>query len=132
MAAKTVVDAVRARLDAEWDMTPVVWMNEGGDAEGVEFIVPQFPLGGEASRRFISNREYLEEGGIRFVIQTERGSGMGRALDIAEALGALFRDVTFDGVRTDAPSSPFFDDSNDVGNYLQSTIVVPYTFTYAG
>ena len=36
-----------------------------------------------------------------------------------------------DPVETEAPTSPFYDDSNDVGGYFLATVVVPYHYQFS-
>lgn len=133
MAQKAVVDAVAARLAASWTRCPVYGVNEGrGEtpADGSPFLVPQFPVA-SVERLPVSQRFYRETGGIRFVLHTQAGAGTEPALTWAGELAALFRDQTFAGVITQAPSSPFIDNSNDRAGYFVTTIVVPYTFNFS-
>lgn len=148
MALKAVIDAFDARLAALWPSPPnseVVsgqpnptiytpdkfedWPNDGG-----AFIALQFPV--VSSERITTgspgNNVFRETGGARFVINTMRGAGITDGLQWADALAALFRGKSFDGVQTQAPSSTFLDDSNDQGLYFQMSFVVPYTYDFYG
>lgn len=133
MAHKHVVDAVATRLTDLWTATPVVMQNTQGETspDGSSHIVVQFPVS-NVSRWPINERLYVEEGGVRFVINCQRGVGTDEALTLAEQLATLFRDQTLDGVRFFVPSSPFLDDSNDVGSYFVATVVCPYSYTFNG
>jgi hypothetical protein len=131
MARKSVVDAVEAYLADNWDACPVIGMNEGAETPelGTAFIIVQFPVV-TTSRFAINEGYYREEGAIRLVIQTERGSGTDTPLQYADELAALFRYKSIGGVKTQTPSSPRLDDSNDQGAYFATSLVIPYTFDF--
>lgn len=130
MALKLVVDAVAARLAAQWTACPVVGINIQGRApkDGSLYVVVQYPV---ASSDVISTgtpgaNVHRETGVIRFVVNAERGDGVSAGLTIADDLASLFRSKVFGGVRTFAPSSPVIDDRNDDGNYFVLSFAVPY------
>lgn len=130
MAMKTVVDAVYARLAANWAATDIDTTGERGETAGAAFITVQFPVS-NISRLSISDRLYREEGAFRIVINAERGdAGVANALTWADQLAALFRDVSFGGVQCLVPSSPAIGDFNDEGMYFVTTIVCPYTYDF--
>ena len=60
------------------------------------------------------------------------GVGLPQGLIWADALAALFRTVKFDGVETFAPSPAAIDDSNDDGNWLELSVIVPYRYQFNG
>jgi hypothetical protein len=133
MARKEVIDAVRARLEDNWDSgdAPIYDANSEGSipTDAGAFIVLQFPVS-ETTRWPLNQRYYREEGGFRIVIHTARGSGDQQAHEFADTLSDIFRDQTFDGVQCGVPSTPLFDDENDRGLYYVTSVVVPYTFNF--
>jgi hypothetical protein len=131
MAAKAVVDAVLARMQAQWTACPVVPENAQGDtpADASAFIVVQFPVS-STERWSIGDRQYREEGGFRLVINVERGGGIDKLMEWGDQLAAIFRYRSFDGVECWTPTSPFTDDRSDEGNYFTGSVVVPYVFDF--
>jgi len=134
MARKEVVDAVRARLAANWDTNDaaIYDANSQGSTptEGDPFIIVQFPVA-ETVRWPVNQRYYREEGGFRILIHTERGSGDQLAHEFADEISDIFRDQSFGGVHCGVPSTPLFDDENDQGLYYVTSVVVPYTFNFS-
>ena len=140
MAHRDVVQAFRERLAEVWTRTPIIFPNETGEAPiaGTPFLAVQFPLANNV-RWAVNSRTYREEGGARLILNVERDEGANRSLRWLEELAEDFRDRQFTPVAkpeaivtTQAPGSPFLDDSNDASNYFQSWIVVPYYFNYIG
>ncbi|WP_210482747.1 phage tail terminator-like protein [Microvirga antarctica] len=130
MARKAVIEAVTARLAAQWTSCPIIPTNRSGDRprDGSPFLVVQFPVANTA--RLTHSAYYREEGAFRIVIATERGEGMATPLAWADELAALFRSQRFDGVRCKTPGSPLIHDENDDGAYFVTSIVVPYFFDF--
>ena len=132
MARLAVVNAVKARLGATWNGLPVIAPNDAMSetpADGSAFIALEFPVS-NTERLPVNQRRYQEEGGFRIVINGERGAGVDDILTLADQVAALFCDQSFDGVRTQAPTSPRIDDGNDEGNYFRVVVAVPYTFQF--
>src|SRR5882724_10371232 len=121
MPSKAVVDAVEARLAANWTTTPVVGINLQPEvpADGSPFLTVQYPVSGgeQVSIGTPGAQRWRENGAIRFVLAIQRGNGVGQGLQWADSLAALFRGKQFSGVNTWAPSAPVLDDSNDRGDY---------------
>ena len=130
MPLKLVVDAVEARLAAEWSACPVVGINSGVDApkDGSSHLVVQYPVSNSSQLTIGAPGQNIwrEEGAIRVIINRARGDGLSAALTWADQLAALFRGKNFGGVQTFAPTSPAIDDRNDQGNFFQVSISVPY------
>jgi hypothetical protein len=133
MAHPDVMAAVEQRLAELWTNCPVVGINGQGEApqDGSAFMVVQYPVSNQ-TQIDLAEKLFREEGTVRFVINTERGAGVQQAKDWAAEIGAMFRRVRVGRVRFELPSSPFFDDSNDAGNYFTSTVVVDFWLTYQG
>jgi Bacteriophage related domain of unknown function len=131
MAHQQVVAAVEKRMAERWHHCPVIGQNMQAEApqDGSPYILIQFPAS-RTDRLAINEGYYREEGGVRFVLHLPAGEGTARALLWANELTRLFRYVDFDGVSTQAPTSPFMDDTNDVGGWFLATIVVPYVFDF--
>lgn len=131
MAKQAVVSAVEGLLNAEWSACPVEGVNlSKGDAndEGSDFLVVQYPVAN--NERLNHSRTYREEGGVRLVINTQRGIGGQIAIQRGEQLAALFRERKFGGVEFKTPSSPLIHDDNDDGIYFRTSIVIPYHYYY--
>jgi hypothetical protein len=131
MAHQHVIEAVEGRMADLWQHSPVIGQNTVGEApqDGSPYILIQYPAS-RTDRMAVGDRYYREEGGIRFVLHMIAGEGTARANIWANELTKLFRYVSFDGVETEAPTSPFFDDSNDAGGYFLATVVVPYHYDF--
>ncbi|HJE24919.1 MAG TPA: DUF4128 domain-containing protein [Methylorubrum populi] len=130
MPLKIVVDAVEARLSANWKKCPVVGINLTGDVpNGPEpFVQVSYPVanGEQLTVGAPGENVYRETGAFRLVVNARRGKGVAEGLAWADELAALFRGQEFDGVQTFAPSSPAIDDRNDEGKYFVLSIAVPY------
>jgi hypothetical protein len=130
MARKAVIDAVEARLAANWTLCPVIGVNTTAQtpADGSAFLTVQYPVANEeqASIGAPGSNIFREEGGIRFVLNVERGAGLSTGLQWADALASLFRGAVFSGVRVTGLSSPAIDDRNDDGLFFQLSLVVLY------
>jgi hypothetical protein len=136
MPSKAVYDAVKARLDAGWSGLPVTYPDTRTETpeNASAFLVVEFPT--SSSEQLTTGAPganfWRETGTIRFVINSERGSGIADALGWADDLAALFRGKTFDGVTTWAPSPPVIDDANDRGMYAQISTAVEYWYDLTG
>lgn len=132
MASKAVIDAVSARLAANWTQTVVIPLNEQGEVptDGKPFLSVQYPIAQEThvGMAAVGFRTFREEGAIRFVLSVSRGEGVSQALIWADQLRALFRAQQFGGVSCLSPAPAFFDDSNDRGAYFVLSIVCEYYF----
>lgn len=130
MPSKAVIDAVEARLAANWTSTPYFGGNVTGDPpiDGSPYLIVQFPVanGQQITVGAPGNNVYREEGVIRFVLHVQRGQGLSQGLGWADALAAIFRGQKFSGVNCWAPSPPVLDDANDRGNFEVLSFVIPY------
>jgi hypothetical protein len=130
MASQLVVDAVEARLAANWTNCPVRGANASGDvpADGSAFLVVQYPVANEEHIALgpVGQRTFRELGGIRFVLSMPAGQGASFGLGWADQLRALFRAQQFAGVSCLAASPPRIDDGNESGGYFRLSVVVEY------
>ena len=131
MARKAVVDAVEARLAANWLTTPIIGLNSTtGDApsDGSAFVRVEYPVADSRQLTFGApgNNFWREEGAFRIIVNITRATGIATGLEWAETLESLFIGKNFDGVQTFSPGSPAIDDRNDQGNYYQFSFAVPY------
>lgn len=131
MASSHVETLVETRVAANWTHCPVYARNDIGDvpSDGSAFIFIEFPVS-RSERLPLASRVYREEGGVRFLINVPRGSGMQQIRDWAEELGGLFGDIKIDGVRFGVPAGPYSDDQSDQGSYWQSSLVVDFWRIY--
>lgn len=136
MALKAVVDAVEARLAANWTTCPVIGANSQGDApsDGSAYLVVQYPAANSRQASFGAPgaNVWREDGAFRLVVHVPRGSGIATLLTWSETLAALFRGALFDSVQCFAPSSPTIDDRNEAGNYFTASFAVPYRYDLIG
>jgi hypothetical protein len=134
MAKKAVVEAVSARLAANWDENLAAIYDANSQtstpAGGEPFLVLQFPVA-DTERLPVNNRYYREEGAFRVVIHTEAGAGADKALEWGDQIAAIFRDQEFDGVVCLVPTSPLTHDDNEDGNYFVTSVVCPYRYDFA-
>lgn len=129
MASKAVIDAVAARLAAEWSGTvfELNYQNETPSDES-NFLEVQYPVA-NGQQITIGNpgaNVFRETGVIRFVLNVQRGKGLAEGSALADQLAALFRAKQFGGVTTWAPSTDALGDASDNGNYFQFAVAVPY------
>ncbi|KMO20392.1 hypothetical protein SQ03_05695 [Methylobacterium platani JCM 14648] len=78
------------------------------------------------------NNLIRESGTMRLVLYVARGAGTAEGEIWLEELAALFLNKKFDGVTTFEPSSPVFDDRNDLANYYGMSSSVEYQADYFG
>lgn len=127
MASKVVVDAVRARMAANFAGTTTFYPNEAlrPPADMSPFVVVEFPVG--SASRFSLAREgtHIENGAVRFVVHVPIGAGMDAALTMADSIAAVFRSVKFSEVEVFAPSPPI--PIGDDGGWYKCSFSVPYT-----
>ncbi len=137
MAHLTVVQAVEQRLAANFTACPIQIENDGDQtvpANSGPFVAVQFPWS-RSEWETIEGPEgcdFLEEGGIRFVLAAPAGRGTHTYRGWLDEIATLFRGVTFDGVQTFAPTSPVSDDRNDRAGYFNLSIIVPYQYMIQG
>ena len=121
MAQQAVVDAVAARLAANWTTTAIILPNEDAapPADGSAFVTLQFPTARETfiGMAAVGSRTMREDGTFRMVVSVPSGQGLDVGLGYCGTLAALFRLQTFGGVVCFAASPPIDHDSGDSGKY---------------
>ena len=135
MAQQAVVDAVTARLSANWNTTQVFQPNDkNGDTpgDGSAFVSVQFPTATETfiAMAAVGSRTMRETGTIRLVVAVPRGTGLDLGLQYCGTLAALFRLQTFSGVVCFEASPPFDNDSGDNGAYWVLSTSISYQFDF--
>jgi hypothetical protein len=135
MAQQAVVDAVIARLNANWTTTSVFVPNDPrGDtpADGSPFVSVQFPTATETfiAMAAVGSRLVREAGTARIVVSVPRGQGLDLGLGYCGTLAALFRLQTFSGVVCFEASPPFDNDSGDNGAYWVLSTSISYQFDF--
>lgn len=136
MARKAVVDAVMARLKANWTTWPTAVLNVIGGVDQMrgDYVAVDFPV---ANERQIStgapgDNIWREEGVFRILINVRRGGGVGAALAWSETLASLFRGKQFDGVQCWHVNSPPLDSESNISGYWQCVIAVGYSHDIYG
>lgn len=135
MAQQAVVDAVVARLQANWSTTQLFLPNDAnGDtpADGSSFVSVQFPVARETfvGMAAVGSRAMRETGTIRIVVAVPRGQGLDIGLGYCGTLAALFRLQTFSGVVCFEASPPIDNDSGDLGTYWVLSTSISYQFDF--
>lgn len=136
MAGRKVKAAIEARIRAGWTRCPLVTPNTKGTTpkDGSPYLEVSYPI---SRNRTISvgapgNNVIRESGTMRLVLYVARGAGTEEGEIWLEELGALFLNKEFDGVRTWEPSTPVFDDRNDLANYYGLSSSVEYQADFFG
>ncbi len=130
MAGKTIEDAVKARLSANWTATAIVDDDTtgSGPGDGSPYVTVQYPVGQENQITVGApgNNVFRETGAFRILLSTSTGVGKDQALIWMDQLRALFRSKQFSGVTTFAPSPGVEIPANyQAGRYVMSC-AVPY------
>lgn len=132
MAHRLVVNAVRARLAANFTGCPVYGENTLAESpkDGSAFIVLQFPWSRSVWETLAGpdGCDHREEGAFRFVLSVPRDGGVDEGRQWLDEIASLFRGEEFDDVQCYAPDSPVSDDRNETGSYYRLTMAVPYQF----
>lgn len=129
MASKAVMDAVKARQEANWTTLAVYYPNSATrpPADLSSFVVVEFPIG-TGSPLTIDGTD-REGGTIRFIVHVALKGGTDDALTYADELAAIFRQAKMTSgsavIRTGAPSSPA--SLGDDGAYYRVSFSVPFT-----
>lgn len=125
MAHLSVVQAVEARLTANFDECPIYVENSftGTPDEAGPWMLIDFPW---CRSEWVTASEFLEEGGFRVLLAIESATGTHQARQWLDDIAALFRGQAFSGVQFYAPQSPVSDDQSDAGVSFVLTLTVPY------
>lgn len=133
MPSKAVLDAVRARVVANFTSCDVLFPNEAKVSPGLpvsldDFVQVEFPIGMSERFGIEFDSSHQETGVIRFVVHVKPKGGFDAAVTYADALAAVFRSVRFSGVECSAPSplTPL----GDSGAYYRASFAVPYVYFY--
>lgn len=132
MAGKAVVDAVSARLAANWTTTPIVDADttDGGPGDGTAYVTIEYPVATENQITIGSpgNNVFRETGVFRIVLNAPSGQAIGQAVDWIDQIRAIFRSKQFGNVTTFAPSPGIVNNSNYQGGRFVMSCAVPYQF----
>jgi len=129
MPAKAVVDAVQARLTANWTATVIVDYDTNAYPPDLDaFLVHQYPV--VNGSKPVLERLFWEEGAIRFVLNVRRGIGLAQGLTWCDELTALFRESDFGGVQCFETSGPVIDDTLEEGDFISYSMIVRYRYEY--
>ncbi len=127
MAKKAAVDAIIARLKANWALSEIIDVNATTQtpADLSPWIRIEFPIA--SNRQVVLGRGYREDGGFRIVVATALGEGIGKSNDWCEQIATIFRNRKFDGVQCLAPS---IREGIDEDMYFIAAVTVPFYFYY--
>lgn len=130
MAGKVVVDAVLARLYANWTLCAIIDDDSSGQGtgDGSPYVTVEYPVSTENQITVGSpgNNVFRESGAFRIVLVSPTGTGISQPLDWLDQLRAIFRGKQFNGVTTFAPSPAAVDNSNYVAGKFVVSSSVPY------
>lgn len=130
MAGKVVVDAVAARLAANWTVIPIVDDDAGTTppADGSAYVTIEYPVSTEMQITVGSpgNNVFRESGAFRIKIVCQIGTGIGQPLAWIDQIRAIFRGQHFGTVTTYAPSPGVIDNTNYVAGKFIISSSVPY------
>src|SRR5882724_3522168 len=116
MASKAVVDAVTARLKANWTLSAIVDDDTSGQGtgDGSPYVTLEFPVAVENQITIGAPgaNVFRESGAFRIKLVTPTGIGLSQPTDWIDQLRAIFRGKQFSGVTTYAPSPGVIDNSN--------------------
>jgi hypothetical protein len=94
------------------------------------FMVVQYPV--VNGSKPVINRRFVEEGGIRIVINVRRSIELEQALALSDDIAGLFRDLRLgNGLEVFTPSTPIINDMSDDANWFALAVIVPYRYQTA-
>jgi hypothetical protein len=128
MAKKAAVDAILARLAANWTNSVILPLNETTETPGdySPWVRVQFPV--VANSKVALGQTFREDAAFRIVVATEIGSGLAKSNLWCEEIAAIFRGQKFDGVQCWAPT---IREGVDEGSYFIAAVIVPFQFFYS-
>lgn len=132
MAGKAVIDAVTARLKANWTLCPIVEDDTSGQGtgDGSPYVTLEYPVAIENQITIGApgNNVFRESGAFRIKLVCPTGAGLSQPTDWIDQLRAIFRGRQFSGVTCYAPSPGVIDNSNYVAGKFVISSAVPYYF----
>lgn len=130
MAGKAVIDAVTARLKANWTLCAVVEDDTTGQGtgDGSPYVTLEFPVAVENQITIGApgNNVFRESGAFRIKLVSPTGTGLSQPTDWIDQLRVIFRGKQFSGVTTYAPSPGVVDNSNYLAGKFVISSAVPY------
>jgi hypothetical protein len=133
-----VESAFKARIAANFTTIPTIGVNDRMEppSDGSSFIVIQYPVvnGDKPS----IGRRFFEEGAARIVFNVQKGPAESDAHNTwMPTVKALFleksaSDLGVAGLQTFVPDGPVTNDTNDDGNFVSFSLIVPYRYQYNG
>jgi hypothetical protein len=141
MASLAVMQAVEARLRAEWNSgsprCQIIGLSNSSDvlppSDGAPFLTVEYPIVLEDIESLGERgvRLYREEGTITLILSLPKGSGVDEGLSWIDEIREIFRGVDFDFVETFAASPPVQRGDNLNGNYYLLSTAIPYRYDYS-
>jgi hypothetical protein len=131
MARQAVIDAVTARLKANFSACPVLDQDTtpAAPADGSSFLTLQFPVAYEEQITIGApgHNVWRESGAFRLVISVRTGDPLAQANTWLDQARALFRGQQFSGITTFAPSPGVQGDPQFIGGTrVELSSAVPY------
>lgn len=132
MTTFTPYNALRNRLEANWNTTPIGWVNEGFDwpnppvpfifADVMSLAASQITIGAPG------NNLFREQGALNITVFVPLNSGQDLARQYATTLATFFRAKDFNGVVCRSPriSHGRVDDVN--GNWFRIDVFCPFHY----
>lgn len=136
MASKTVMDAVAARLAANWTLSAIVDDDTTGQgpADGSPYVTIEYPVSVENQITVGApgNNVFRETGAFRLKLVSPTGTGLSQPIAWVDQLRGIFRGKQFSGVTCYAPSPAVVDNSNYLpGKFVVSSSVPYYADLFA-
>lgn len=136
MSSLNVINAVNARLAANWSHTPIVYPNTVGfvPTSGDPYLEVLYPVTTESQLTFGSpGANFHEElGGFRVCLYIPVGVGINPTatpwMTRIETLMGVFRSVQFDGIECNGFAGPTIRDDSDDGAYFEISFAVSYRY----
>ncbi len=138
MPSPAVDAAFKARIAANFTTIPTIGVSGRTEppSDGSSFVVLQYPVvNGEKPS---IGRRFFEDGAARIVFNVQKGPAEYDAQQTwIPAVAALFRDksasdLNVAGMQTFTPDGPITNDTNDDGNFVSFSLIVPYRYQYEG
>lgn len=134
MPSQAVFAAVMARLESNWDETPITDPNGGGrvPARNTPYLTVEFPIANEEQLTVGSpgHNVFREEGAFRIVLSVPIGHKLTPFNAWIDELRTVFRAQSFAGVETWGAAPAITNTRSANGAYFELSFSVPYRFDF--
>lgn len=136
MPSPAVDTAFKARIAANFTTIPTIGIppERTEPPNGSSFIVIQYPV--VNGLKPVIGRRFFEEGAARIVFNVTKGPAEYDAQQTwMPAIASLFRDksakdLNVPGLQTFTPDGPITNDTNDDGDFVSYSLIVPYRYQF--